>query len=389
MIRAFTVIALTFALPASAQVSQGPKNVPEFEPAFENQTRAPEIPGQQALTVTEVAGGFAHPWGFAILPDGGYIVTERVGRLNYVGADGNVVSIGGLPEIAVRGQGGLLDVAVADDFATTRAVFLTYARPESGGGSATTAVRAILSGDNTALSDIETIFVQSPAAPGGRHFGSRIVLDGDHAFVTIGDRGTPPDSQDLSATIGKVVRVTLDGRVPAGNPFADERDARPEIWTYGHRNPQGAALHPDTGDLWTLEHGPKGGDELNRIEVGANYGWPVISYGENYNGSPVTRGQTEAADMVQPRYYWDPVIAPGDFVFYDGSLFPDWNGDVIAASLNPGGLVRLDMDGDRVVGEKRHLRELGRIRDVDVDRDGSLLVLTDDPDGGLLRITPR
>ncbi len=388
MIRALTIFALSLAAPATAQVSQGPKNVPEFQPAFQNQTRAPEIPGRQVLRVTPLAEGLVHPWGLAILPDGGYLVTERVGRLNYISASGEVTPIAGVPSIAVRGQGGLLDVAVAEDFATSRRIFLTYAKG-AGRGLATAAATAVLSDDNGRLSDLQEIFVQTPSIVSGAHFGSRIVLDGTHAYITIGDRGTPENAQDLTATIGKVVRVTLDGGVPSSNPFAGQDSALGEIWTFGHRNPQGAALHPETGDLWTLEHGPAGGDELNRIEKGANYGWPVISYGENYNGTPVGDGQTDASGLKQPQYYWDPVIAPGDFTFYQGDLFPDWEGDVIAASLNPGGLVRLELDGDRVTGEKRHLRDLGRVRDVDVDRDGSLLVLTDDPNGGLLRVTPR
>ncbi|MEL7151066.1 MAG: PQQ-dependent sugar dehydrogenase [Pseudomonadota bacterium] len=384
-----TMIALiALGLPASAQVAQGPKNVPEFEPAFENQTRAAEISEPQAFRVTPVAEGLVHPWGLAILPDGEYLVTERIGRLTHVSADGTVTRVDGLPSIAVFGQGGLLDVAVADDFATSRRLYLTMAR-EIGRGQGTAAVTAVLSDDNRELNDVADIFEQRPAANSGAHFGSRIVLDGDYAFITIGDRGSPDNSQDLQATIGKVVRVTLDGDIPESNPFANNPNALNDIWTYGHRNPQGAALHPDTGELWTLEHGPRGGDELNRIIKGANYGWPVISYGENYNGRPVKGGQTQAEGMEQPRYYWDPVIAPGDFTFYQGDLFEGWAGDVLAASLNPGGLVRLTLDGDRVTGEARYLRELGRVRDVDVDTDGSLLVLTDDPDGGLLRITPR
>ncbi len=383
------VLALICAAPALAEVAQGPKNVPEFAPAFENQTRAPEIAGDTQFDVTPLATGLAHPWGLAILPDGaGYLVTERPGRLNHVSTTGETTRIRGLPEISVRGQGGLLDVAIADDFAETRRIFLSFARNVRG-GLATSAVGARLSPDNASLSDLRDIFVQSPPIASGLHFGSRIVVDGTTAFITIGDRGAPEAAQDLRATIGKVVRVTLDGAAPQNNPFAGQSGAAEEIWSFGHRNPQGAALHPGTGELWTLEHGPKGGDELNRIEAGANYGWPLISYGENYNGSPVGAGQTEATGLQQPRYYWDPVIAPGDFTFYDGDLFKGWSGDVIAASLRPGGLVRLQLEGDRIVGEARYLGELGRVRDVDVDRDGSLLVLTDDPQGGIFRVTPR
>ena len=388
MVRIALLLAALAATPASAQVAQGPKNVPEFAPAFENQTRAPDVGDDFALRVMQIATGLAHPWGIAVLPEGGYLVTERPGRLNYISGDGTVTRIGGLPEIAVRGQGGLLDVAVAEDFAATRQVFLSFAR-DAGRGLATVAVSARLSEDNTALSDVRDIFQQTPPASGGRHFGSRIVIDGNTAFITIGDRGTPDTAQDLRATIGKVVRVTFDGGIPRDNPFAGQSGALGEIWSYGHRNPQGAALHPRTGELWTLEHGPAGGDELNRIEPGANYGWPIISYGENYSGSPVGSGRTEGDGLEQPRYYWDPVIAPGDFTFYDGDLFDGWRGDVLAASLRPGGLVRLTLDGDGVTGEARYLGNLGRVRDVEVDRDGSLLVLTDDPRGGVFRVTPR
>ena len=388
MFRTTLLISVFLGIPAFAQVAQGPKNVPEFAPAFENQTRAPDIGGDVVLDVTPVATGLANPWGIAVLPDGGYLVTERPGRLNHISSTGTVTQIDSLPEIAVRGQGGLLDVAVAEDFAESRLVFLTFAR-DAGRGFATAAVSVRLSEDNTSLSDIRDIFVQTPAISSGQHFGSRIVIDGDTAFITIGDRGTPDTAQDLRATIGKVVRVTLDGGIPSDNPFAGQSNALGEIWSYGHRNPQGAALHPETGELWTLEHGPAGGDELNRITKGANFGWPIISYGENYNGSPVGSGRTEGAGLEQPRYYWDPVIAPGGFIFYDRDLFKGWQGDVIAASLRPGGLVRLSLYGDRVTGEARYLGELGRVRDVEVDRDGSLLVLTDDPRGGVFRVTPR
>ncbi len=383
---ALALTALSTA--AVAEVPQGRKNVPEFEPAFENQTRAPELPGRQVLNVTPVATGLTHPWGLAILPGGGYIVTERIGRLNHISATGKKTRIRGDLAIAVRGQGGLLDVAAADNFASSRRIYLTYVK-NAKGGLATTAVTGVLTEDFTGLTDITEIFQQTPPINSGHHFGSRIVLDGDHAYITIGDRGSSETAQDLASATGKVVRVALDGTIPEDNPFAGRDDALPEVFSYGHRNPQGAALNPETGDLWTIEHGPKGGDELNRIEPGANYGWPVISYGENYNGSPVSRGQTQAQGMAQPVYYWDPVIAPGDFTFYQGDMFPDWQGDIIIASLNPGGLVRLDLDGDRVAGEKLHLRDIGRVRDVDVDADGSLLILTDDPDGGLYRVTPR
>lgn len=390
MIRTIAILALSAvaALPAAAQVDQGRKNVPEFEPAFENQTRAPQIRDVTRLDAERIATGLVHPWGIAVLPEGGYLVTERIGQLAHIDAQGTVTRIDGVPEVWARGQGGMLDVAVAPDFAETRRVYLTYSKPRFR-GSSTTAATGVLSEDATELTDIEEIFVQEPSVRAGAHFGSRIVISGDSAFVTIGDRGVPENAQDLGATIGKVVRITLEGKVPDDNPFVDQSSVEPEIFSYGHRNPQGAALHPETGELWTLEHGPKGGDELNRIQPGANYGWPLVSYGEEYSGVPIGPGQTSAEGIVEPRYYWDPVIAPGGFTFYTGDLIPGWEGDVVAASLKPGGIVRLKLDGDQVTGEARYLRDLGRVRDIDIDLDGALLLVTDDPDGGLYRVTPR
>lgn len=388
MFRLLMILAAFASAPAFAQVSQGPKNVPEFEPAFKNQTRAPQIPGSQALSVTRIASGLEHPWGIAVLPDGGYLVTERTGRLNHVSASGKITQISGTPSVVARGQGGLLDVAIGEDFETSRQVFLTYSK-KRGGDQSTAAGVGTLSADNTRLTGFDDIFVQTPTVNSGGHFGSRIVVSGPVAYVTIGDRNRDDMPQSLRTTVGKVVRVATDGRIPSNNPFVGQGRARTEIWSYGHRNPQGAALHPRTGELWTLEHGPAGGDELNRIRPGGNYGWPLVSYGEDYGGAPIGQGRTSGDGFTEPRYYWDPVIAPGDFTFYTGNLFKGWQGDVIAASLNPGGIVRLKLDGNNVTGEARYLGELGRVRDVEMDRDGSLLVLTDDPNGGIFRVVPR
>lgn len=388
MFRLLSLILVFAAGPALAEVSQGPKNAPEFKPAFKNQTRAPQLPGRQAFTVTRVAGGLEHPWGIAVLPEGGYLVTERTGRLNHIGADGKITRVGGTPDVFAVAQGGLLDVAVAEDFASTRRVFLTYSK-QDGGDQATAAGVGTLSADNSRLTGFQDIFIQTPAVDAAAHFGSRIVLAGPVAYITIGDRHQGDMPQSLRTTIGKTVRVSTDGSVPSDNPFAGQGGARPEIWSYGHRNPQGAAIHPGTGDLWTLEHGPRGGDELNRIRPGGNYGWPVVSYGVEYSGAPVGSGRSSGSEFTEPQYYWDPVIAPGDFIFYTDSLFEGWQGDIVAASLNPGGIVRLKLDGDRVTGEARYLGDLGRVRDVAVDRDGSLLVLTDDPNGGVYRVAPR
>ncbi len=259
--------------------------------------------------------------------------------------------------------------------------------------SATAAASGVLSADGTAVTDVADIFVQEPPSPSPLHYGSRVVPDpSGPVWITTGERFTEPSGswrRTWARRYGKVVRVTEGGAPAAGNPFADDAGAIDTIWSYGHRNIQGAALNPATGALWTIEHGPRGGDELNIPLAGRNYGWPVISYGENYSGSPVGSGDSSAAGMEQPVYYWDPVIAPAGMLFYDGEMFADWQGDLLIGSLNPGGIVRLELDGDRVTGEERLLPEEGRIRDVAVDAEGAILALVDDEDGRLLRLTPR
>lgn len=383
-----TVLMCLVTAPVAAQVSQGPKNVPEFEPAFENQTRAPELSDGVNLNVDVVESGFDVPWGIEVLPDGGYLVTERPGRLRAVLPGSGVTNISGVPDVVALRQGGLLDVAIADDFATSRRIYLTYSKPV-GRRTVTAAGTGVLNENLTELNDFVDIFVGNPPSNSPMHFGSRIVLDGDVAYITTGEHSSAQTrvlAQDLTTTYGKVLRVTLDGEAAPGNPFADQADIDARIFSYGHRNPQGADLNPATGELWTLEHGPRGGDELNLIAPGANYGWPIVSYGEEYSGSAVGAGRTSAPEFTEPRYYWDPVIAPGGFAFYDGEMF-DWSGDVIAASLNPGGLVRLTLEGESVTGEARYLPDLGRVRDIEIDSDGAILAVNDD--GNLLRITPR
>ncbi len=390
-------LAALIAGPAFAQdpVDQGPKNA-SFEPAFENQTRAPAMESGVTLAVEEFSGTLVHPWGIDALPDGGWLVTERPGRMRVVAEDGTLSDpIDGLPEVYNERQGGLLDVKIGPNFAEDRVIFWTYAKPMGSGESGTAAARGVLSEDMTAVTEVMDIFVQTPSSPSPMHYGSRIVFDGEgHAFITTGEHFTREErqfAQDLDTTYGKLVRVALDGSTPEGNPYNESArsEAAAEVWSYGHRNMQGAAVHPETGDIWTIEHGPAGGDELNLIEKGANYGWPEISYGVNYNGSPIGTGEAVQDGMTQPRYYWDPVIAPGDMVFYDGEMFSDWTGDLLIASLNPGGLVRLSLDGDTVTGEERFLTGDRRMRDVAVAPDGAILVLWDSPDGAVLRLTPE
>lgn len=396
----FTMTALFGAGAAAAQsadpVAQGDANRPDVEPAFAEQTRAPAVETGFAVETVQVAGPLEHPWGIAVLPDDrGYLVTERPGRLRHVTPDGEISDpIAGVPEVLAENQGGLLDVALGPEFEADRVIFLTYAKPMGDGLSATAAARAVLADDLTEVTGVEDIFVQSPASPTPMHFGARVILDDEgHAFITTGEHFTEEErqyAQDLDKTYGKIVRVAIDGTVPEDNPFTGEPGAQTNIWTLGHRNIQGAAIRPGTGQLWVIEHGPAGGDELNLIAPGANYGWPVVSYGINYDGSVVSDGlyRHEEHGFVEPVYYWDPVIAPAGMVFYDGDMFEPWQGDILAGSLTPGGLVRLELDGDLVAGEERLASDLGRVRDVAVDHDGSVLIITDFADGALWRIVP-
>lgn len=386
------VLTLAVSPALAADWDYGERNTPQLEPAFPGQTRAPQISDDFALSSTVVATGLDHPWAIAVLPEGGFLVTERSGALRLIDSDGGIgAPIAGVPAVLAEGQGGLLDVSLAADFVTSRRIWLTYAKPMEGGLSATAAAVATLSADGQALTGLTEVFVQDPASPTPTHFGSRVVPDGDHVFITTGEHFTPAErryAQDVTKTYGKVVRLMADGSLPADNPFAGQGGAAGQVWSLGHRNLQGAALAPD-GTLWTLEHGPQGGDEMNRIEAGANFGWPVVSYGENYGGTPVGEGIAHQDGMAEPVYFWDPVIAPGGFVFYDGAMFPDWQGNVIAASLSPGGLVRLTLEGGKVTGEARYFPGLARFRDVAIDRDGAILAVTDEDDGHLVRIVPE
>ena len=338
--------------------------------------------------VTDVAVGLEHPWGVELLPDGRFLVTERPGRLRLVGRDGKLSEpLTGVPEVYARGQGGLLDVALSPGFAQDRLVYLSFA--ERGDGGAGTAVARGRLGER-GLEGTQVIWRQQPKVEGSyNHWGSRIVFRPDGTlFVTLGDRYTHRDrAQDLSTTIGKVVRINPDGSAPRDNPFVGRAGALPEIWSYGHRNVQAAALDA-RGELWTVEHGARGGDELNNPQPGKNYGWPVITYGMDYSGAQIGYG-TSRPGMEQPVYYWDPVIAPSGATVYAGTAFPDWRGDLLVGSLSPGGLVRLRIANGRVAQEERYLAELReRIRDVREGPDGALYLLTDSSRGRLLRVEP-
>ena len=356
------------------------------------QTRAPTQTTGQPPRVETFAEGLVYPWGLAFLPDGRLLVTERPGRLRLIGEDGRLSApVANVPEVQASGQGGLLDIALSPDFASSSVVFFSFAEPRGRGQAATAVARAKLvpDGESARLDDVKVIFRQEPAASGGRHFGSRLVFAPDgNLFVTVGERGQAEKAQDLGTHYGKVVRVRPDGSVPPDNPFVGKAGARPEIWSYGHRNVQGAALNPATGMLWTVEHGARGGDELNIPRAGRNYGWPVITYGRDYSGAKIGEG-TAKAGMEQPVYYWDPSIAPSGMAFYTGELFPQWKGNLFVGALAGAALHRLVLDGDRVVGEEVLLRNLGeRIRDVRAGPDGALWLLTDNPRGRILRVVP-
>lgn len=340
------------------------------------------------VTVETVASGLEHPWALDFLPDGRIVVTERPGRLRIVDLDGNVSApIAGLPAVHAQGQGGLLDVAVDPDFETTGLVYFTFAEPGEG-GVGTAAARAKLG--ESSLTELQVIYSQRPKLSGNGHFGSRIVFASDGTlFITQGDRQSYRDrAQDLSQGMGKVVRINRDGSIPGDNPFVSRADAQPEIWSYGHRNLQGAARHPESGALWTVEHGARGGDELNHPEAGKNYGWPVITYGRDYSGLPIGEG-TARDGMEQPVYFWDPVIAPSGLAFNTSTRYPGWQGSLLIGSLTPGCLVRLELRDGRVVHEERHLAELNeRIRDVVQGPDGYLYLVTDNAAGRILRVVP-
>jgi aldose sugar dehydrogenase len=338
------------------------------------------------IAMETVADGLVHPWGLAFLPGERLLVTERPGRLRIVSPDGTLSEpVKGLPEVFAQGQGGLLDVALAPDFADSRQLYFSYAEPGEGGAS-TAVARARL--EDGRLAGIEVIFRQEPKVDGGNHFGGRLVFAGDGTlFVTLGERFKFDPAQDLSSHLGTVVRIGADGSVPPDNPFGDQEGAEPAVWTYGHRNVQAAARHPETGMLWIGEMGPEGGDELNLLQAGRNYGWPLVSWGQHYSGhdipDPPTRPELEGS-----LHHWTPVISPSGMIFYGGDAFADWQGDLLIGSLTQRQLVRLSLKGQQVTDAER--LEIGaRVRDVREGPDGAIYLLTDEDDGAILKLTPQ
>jgi glucose/arabinose dehydrogenase len=354
-------------------------------------TKAPAKKTKQAIKVETFAKGLVHPWGLAFLPDGRLLVTERPGRVRLVDKDGRLSApLAGVPKVHASGQGGLLDVQIAPDFATSGAVYLSYAEPRDGTRNGTSLARGKLVADGAGgrLEDVKVIFRQEPSYASSNHFGSRIVFTRDGSlFLTLGDRYSARDeAQNPANHLGKLVRLTADGSPYTGNP--KKPGWRPEIWSIGHRNVQGAALHPQSGKLWTIEHGARGGDEINVPEAGKNYGWPVITYGRDYSFLKIGEG-TAKPGLEQPIYYWDPSIAPSGAAFYTGDRFPEWKGNLFVGALAGQALHRLVLDGEKIVGEEKLLVDLGeRIRDVRNGPDGVLWLLTDSPEGRVLRVVP-
>jgi glucose/arabinose dehydrogenase len=365
-------------------------NAPWQKPAFPGQTRAPLMTANVKFETKTVAKGLEHPWSLAFLPDGRMLVTERPGRMRYVAANGKLSApIRGVPKVDARDQGGLLDVIVDPDFKTNQTIYFSYAEPRPK-GNGTAVARARLDGEQ--LRDLKVIWRMKPDLESTKHFGSRIVYGRDGTlFITTGERSIlegRKQAQWLTSAFGKIIRIYPDGRVPDDNPFVGRKDALPEIWSYGHRNIQAAAINPETGALWEVEHGTRGGDEIDVVEKGKNYGWPVIAYGIEYDGKKIGEGITQKAGMEQPIYYWDPVIAPSGMAFYTADLFPAWKGSLFIGGLAPEYVARLTLDGNRVVGEERLLEGRARFRDVRVGPDGAIYLLTDERNGELIKLVP-
>jgi glucose/arabinose dehydrogenase len=384
------------AQPKAAPEETRPPNGANQAPAFPGQTRAPAVKSNVAYQVADYVTGLEKPWGLAFLPDGALLITEKPGRLRLF-KDGKLSDpIAGLPEgIDPRDQGGLLGVALDPKFAANGLVYLSYAEVHADGKTNTAVARGrLVAGPQPRLEGTQTIWRQRPAWDSTKHYGSRLVFGRDGTlFVTTGERSVVSgrmQAQNLDAALGKVVRINPDGSVPRDNPFVGRQGALPEIFSIGHRNIQAAALNPRTGELWEVEHGTRGGDEINIVRKGRDYGWPTVAYGIEYAGGQITGGVTQKAGTEQPIYYWDPVIAPSGMAFYEADLFPAWKGSLFVGGLASKRVSRLTLDGDRVTGEEWLFGDLGeRIRDVIVGPDGALYLATDNAKGRVLRVAPK
>ena len=382
-------------------VDQRPENAPTQKPAFAEQTDAPERKTNVAFEVVTVAQGLVSPWGMTFLPGGKMLVTEKGGQLRIVSPDGTLSApLTGLPAVDTRGQGGLLDVEIDPSFASNQLVYFSFSQPQDEATRTNhTAVGRgkLVEGDAPRLDGVQIIYKQSPSVRSSGHYGSRLVFGRDGTlFVTQGDRqneGGRQLVQKMDTLVGKIVRINSDGSIPKDNPFVGKPEVRGEIWSLGHRNVQAAAINPATGDLWEVEHGTRGGDELNIARKGKNYGWPDVAYGIEYQGPPIREGITAKEGIEQPVYYWDPVIAPSGMIFYTGDLFPAWKGSIFIGGLVTKNLVRLDVKGERIVGEERLLQDLQpvaeRIRDVTQGPEGALYLLTDSAQGRVLKLIPK
>jgi glucose/arabinose dehydrogenase len=376
---------------AKPEETQAP-NAKGQKPAFAGQTRAPKLTTNTRFQAVTVARGLENPWGLAFLPDGRMLVTERPGRMRIVSAAGAVSApLQGVPKVESGGQLGLFGLALDPQFSKTHRLYFAYSEPRPGGSTLAVARAELVEGAAPGLQNLQVIFRAAPVRDDSANIGGRLVFARDGTlFVTVGDRFSAKAlAQGLGNDLGKVVRLNPDGSIPRDNPFVGRPAARGEIWSFGHRNSEAAAINPWTGKLWIVEHGARGGDEVNIPQAGKNYGWPVITYGEDYSGEPIGAGITQKAGMEQPVYYWDPVLAPSGMAFYDAGLFPAWKGSLFIGGLKPEHLARLTLKDDRVVGEEWLLTGLGeRIRDVVVGPEGAIYLLTDNARGRVLKLAP-
>lgn len=394
------VTALAPAAFAQTPADPRPANNPAQKPAFAGQTDAPEQKLNVAFDVVTVVEGLQNPWSVAFLPGGKMLITERPGRLRVLGTDGKLSEpVAGLPAVHARGQGGLLDVVLDPAYAKNHIIYWSFSEPRENNENNTAVAKGTFVDDAAAprVENVQVIYHQMPSLASNLHFGSRLVFGRDGTlFVTQGDRSIIPgrmQAQKMDSGIGKLVRINTDGSIPKDNPFVGKEGVRPEIWSSGHRNIQAAALHPTTGELWEIEHGTRGGDELNIARKGKDYGWPTIAYGIEYQGGPILGGIQQQAGMEQPIYYWDPIIGPSGMTFYNGSLFPQWKGSLFVGGHGTRDLVRLSLDGEKITGEERLLKDLQpkpeAIRDVRTGPDGALYLLTDGAAGRLLKLVPK